>query len=104
MFSATMLPEVERIAKQYLRHPVIIKIGDQDSGKNKRIEQIVFMINEGQKKNKLNEDIRNMKSTDKVCVDLVCVYVLLRQHELNVQLSTLLGVCDADVMLPLVRV
>ena len=33
MFSATMSPEVERIAKRYLRHPAIIKIGDQDSSK-----------------------------------------------------------------------
>jgi hypothetical protein len=33
-----MLPDVERIAKRYLRHPAVIKIGDESSGKNKRIE------------------------------------------------------------------
>jgi len=42
MFSATMPVAVERIAKQFLRHPAIICIGDQDSGKNKRIEQTVI--------------------------------------------------------------
>ena len=41
MFSATMPPEVERLAKTYLRHPAIVGIGDRDSGKNKRIEQVV---------------------------------------------------------------
>ena len=51
MFSATMPPEVERIARKYLRCPAIIKIGDQDSGKNKRIDQHVHFISEGQKKN-----------------------------------------------------
>jgi len=56
MFSATMSVEVERIAKTYLRHPAIIKIGDEDSGKNKRITQVVeYLSGEGQKKNKLME-------------------------------------------------
>ena len=41
MFTATMPPEVEKLAKEYLRHPVIVTIGDQQSGKNKRIEQKV---------------------------------------------------------------
>ena len=53
MFSATMSPEVERIAKRYLRHPAIIKIGDEDSGKNKRIDQqIIWLTSEAQKKGK----------------------------------------------------
>ena len=30
MFSATMPSEVERIAKRYLRHPVIVSVGDQE--------------------------------------------------------------------------
>lgn len=68
MFSATMLPEVERIAKKYLRHPAIIKIGDEDSGKNKRIEQRVQFTSDGQKKNKLVDELRCVSSCDKVIV------------------------------------
>lgn len=59
MFSATMPQEVEMIAKKYLRHPVIVRIGDEDSGKNKRIEQRVLMLAEGQKKGRLLEELRN---------------------------------------------
>ena len=58
--------EVERIAKKYLRHPAVIKIGDEDTGKNKRIEQRVLMVTEPQKKNKLVEEIRRLTSTEKV--------------------------------------
>jgi ATP-dependent RNA helicase DDX23/PRP28 len=68
MFSATMPPEVERIARTYLRHPAMIKIGDEDSGKNKRIEQHVYFISEGQKKNKLMEEVRRLSPTDKAIV------------------------------------
>ncbi|KAI9922900.1 hypothetical protein PsorP6_000160 [Peronosclerospora sorghi] len=39
MFSATMPVEVERLATTFLRHPSIVKIGDDDSGKNKHIDQ-----------------------------------------------------------------
>lgn len=60
MFSATMPPEVERMAKTYLRHPAVIKIGDQDSGKNKRIEQRVVFISEGQKKGRIVEELRRL--------------------------------------------
>ncbi len=70
-----MPTEVERIAKQYLRHPVIIKIGDEESGKNKRIEQRVLFITEGQKKSKLVEELRNLISNEKVW--------FLREHQLE---------------------
>jgi ATP-dependent RNA helicase DDX23/PRP28 len=54
MFSATMPPSVEKMAKTYLRHPVIVAIGDQESVKNKRIEQrIKFLSNESKKRNEL---------------------------------------------------
>ena len=66
MFSATMSPEVERIAKTYLRHPAIIKIGDEDSGKNKRItQQIEYLSGEGQKKSKLMENLHRFGRDDK---------------------------------------
>jgi len=53
MFSATMPPAVERLAKSYLRHPAIVSIGDRDSGKNKRIEQVVDMVTEANKPSRL---------------------------------------------------
>lgn len=55
MFSATMPTEVERLAKTFLRHPAIVKIGDDDSSKNKRIDQRVLFMNSGKKKGKLVE-------------------------------------------------
>lgn len=69
MFSATMPVEVERIAKTYLRHPVMIRIGDEDSGKNKRIDQrVLFLASEAQKKSKLTEELSKLTKTDKVIV------------------------------------
>lgn len=55
MFSATMPTEVERLAKTFLRHPAIVKIGDEDSSKNKRIDQRVMYMRAGKKKSKLVE-------------------------------------------------
>lgn len=37
MFSATMLPEVEKLAKKFLKHHVYVQIGDLGSAK-KEIE------------------------------------------------------------------
>jgi ATP-dependent RNA helicase DDX23/PRP28 len=68
MFSATMPPEVEQIARTYLRHPVLVRIGDQDSGKNKRIEQRVMFVPEAQKGSKLMEELRRLSTVDKVIV------------------------------------
>ena len=58
MFSATMPLEVERLAKTFLRHPVIVKIGDEDSGKNKRIEQQVMYVHPAKKRPKVIEVLR----------------------------------------------
>jgi len=49
MFSATMPPSVERLARQYLRCPAIVSIGDEESSHNKRISQRVIMTTEPQK-------------------------------------------------------
>lgn len=60
MFSATMPLEVETIAKKYLRHPVVITIGDQDTVKNSRITQkIMFLSSPAQKEKVLTELIRD---------------------------------------------
>lgn len=68
MFSATMPTEVERLAKTYLRHPAVVAIGDEDTGKNKRIEQRVMFITEAQKKGKLMEILRARERTHKIMV------------------------------------
>jgi len=60
MFTATMPLEVERIAKQYLRHPAIISIGDQDSSKNARIVQrVVYLSSPSKKESALRDLILN---------------------------------------------
>jgi len=57
MFTATMPPAVERLARTYLRRPVSVYIGS--AGKPvERTEQIVFMVDENQKRNKLMEILR----------------------------------------------
>jgi ATP-dependent RNA helicase DDX23/PRP28 len=69
MFSATMPAEVERLARTFLRHPAIISVGDQDSGKNKRIEQRVMYINPSQKDRNLQQLLnQHNKQADKVIV------------------------------------
>ena len=69
MFSATMPAEVERLAKEYLRHPAIIQIGDQDSGKNKRIEQrILYLASERMKDSNLQNILSNSGRDEKIIV------------------------------------
>lgn len=48
LFSATMPPEVERLAKKMCRHPAIIQIGETGRVAD-RIEQVVKFISEGAK-------------------------------------------------------
>jgi hypothetical protein len=58
MFTATMPNAIERLAKDYMRSPVVVAIGDQDSGKNKRIVQEVIHMSEGAKRNRVIELLR----------------------------------------------
>jgi len=52
MFTATMPPAVERLARTYLRRPAIVHIGS--IGKPvERVEQVVHMCKENEKRNKL---------------------------------------------------
>ena len=54
LFSATMPPAVERIAKLYLRKPAQVTIGN--AGKSADlVEQIVYLVTEKQKRSKLME-------------------------------------------------
>jgi ATP-dependent RNA helicase DDX23/PRP28 len=68
MFSATMPPGVEKLAKKFLRHPAIVCIGDEDSGKNKRIRQHVLFISEQQKKQTLIDLLRRKQPSEKYLV------------------------------------
>lgn len=68
MFSATMPPAVEKMAKKYLRHPAVVQIGDEDTGKNRRIEQRVLWMTEAQKKTKVVELLRGHGEDDRVLV------------------------------------
>ena len=69
MFSATMPPEVERIAKKYLRYPAIVTIGDEDSVRNTRIEQrIIFLSSPAQKERALQDILRKSHYNDKIIV------------------------------------
>jgi hypothetical protein len=52
MFTATMPPAVERLARSYLRRPAVVYIGS--AGKpTERTEQIVFMVSENDKRKRL---------------------------------------------------
>ena len=52
MFTATMPPAVERLARTYLRRPSVVYIGGV--GKPvERVEQIVHVVKEGEKRNRL---------------------------------------------------
>lgn len=54
MFTATMPAAVERVARAYLRRPAVVTIGM--AGKPvERIEQIVFMLSEPQKRTKIRQ-------------------------------------------------
>mmetsp|Transcript_8333 Transcript_8333/g.25818 ORF Transcript_8333/g.25818 Transcript_8333/m.25818 type:complete len:758 (-) Transcript_8333:284-2557(-) len=68
MFSATMPPPVERLAKLFMRKPAIVAIGDDDSNKNKRITQTVLYLSDAAKKNALVDLLRRKKPDDKYLV------------------------------------
>uniref|UniRef100_T1ILM5 Probable ATP-dependent RNA helicase DDX23 n=1 Tax=Strigamia maritima TaxID=126957 RepID=T1ILM5_STRMM len=54
MFTATMPPAVERLARTYLRRPAVVYIGS--AGKpTERVEQIVYLVSEAEKRKKLLE-------------------------------------------------
>lgn len=58
MFTATMPPSIEKLAKTYLRRPAIVYIGSIGKPVD-RVKQRVFYLNESGKKNKLLEILRN---------------------------------------------
>lgn len=58
MFTATMPPTVERLAKSYLRRPAIVYIGAIGKPVD-RVKQRVFYLSEGAKRSKLFEILNN---------------------------------------------
>jgi ATP-dependent RNA helicase DDX23/PRP28 len=58
MFTATMPPSLEVLAKTYMERPVTVKIGDDESGKNQRITQEVVKVPRNQKRARLAEVLR----------------------------------------------
>lgn len=54
MFTATMSPAIERLARAYLRRPAVVYIGSIGRP-TERVEQIVYMIGEESKRKKLVE-------------------------------------------------
>ena len=79
MFSATMPSEVQRLAKNYLRHPAIVSIGDGGSGggKNQRIEQRVIFLSSPKMKEKALRDVLINKTHYQ---DRVIVFVNEKKH------------------------
>lgn len=54
MFTATMPPAVERLARTYLRRPAVVHIGTAGKPVD-RVEQIIYMCSEQEKRKKLIE-------------------------------------------------
>merc|ERR1712218_381394 len=54
MFTATMPPAVERLARTSLRRPAVVYIGSA-SKPTERVEQVVYLMKENDKRNKLIE-------------------------------------------------
>jgi len=54
MFTATMPPAVERLARTYLRRPAVVYIGSVGKP-TERVEQIVHILSEPEKRRKLVE-------------------------------------------------
>ena len=62
MFTATMPQAVEALAQRYMRWPATVRIGDVDSGKNKKVEQHVLMVaSEGKKAGHLAKLLRRSR-------------------------------------------
>ena len=87
MFSATMNPSLEKLARKYLRCPSYISIGEPGAGK-KQIEQQILFMEEHHKREKLRNILSRTRSTAMVfvnhknSVDSLCK--ALERYNLNV--------------------
>ena len=79
MFTATMPPAVERIAKNYLRRPAIVNIGTVGKP-HERVEQIIYMVTEQEKRsaaalvlNRRNVVVFQTRAFELSCSLIMCV-------------------------------
>eukprot|EP01025_Chloroclados_australasicus_P051999 TRINITY_DN6053_c0_g3_i1.p1 TRINITY_DN6053_c0_g3~~TRINITY_DN6053_c0_g3_i1.p1 ORF type:complete len:839 (-),score=131.55 TRINITY_DN6053_c0_g3_i1:229-2745(-) len=87
MFSATMPPSVERLAKKYLRRPVVVTIGSAGRATD-NVTQRVVMIKESEKAQRLKDELEYVDekkaivfvNTQKKCD---AVYRLLEDEDYN---------------------
>lgn len=75
MFTATMPPAVERLARSYLRRPAVVYIGS--AGKpHERVEQKVILMSEGEKRSECTLTV-----TSHIQVEVVVRNVLAFSHK-----------------------
>ncbi|EFN60128.1 hypothetical protein CHLNCDRAFT_56582 [Chlorella variabilis] len=67
MFSATMPPAVERLARKYLRRPVVITIGTAGKATD-NITQRVIMVKENEKARSLEQELNAMGDDQRIIV------------------------------------
>lgn len=81
LFSATMPPRVEALAKTYLRNPVMISVGDRQKAAERIDQRVEWLTSEGQKKNRMLDIIRQGEapfivfSNLKVTIDKICKWL-----------------------------
>lgn len=59
LFSATMPPRVEAIAKTYLRNPISISVGDRQKAASRIEQRVEWLTSESQKKPRLLDLVKN---------------------------------------------
>lgn len=63
MFTATWPREVQKLAREFLNNPIEVKFGDVNSlNANKSIQQVVKVINEGEKADTLKEVLKEINA------------------------------------------
>lgn len=86
MFTATMSPAIERLARAYLRRPAVVYIGSVGRP-TERVEQIVYMIGEESKRKKLVELISSDAFEPPIIIFVnqkrVCFYLLYLINNLS---------------------
>eukprot|EP00871_Galdieria_phlegrea_P003224 jgi/Galph1/3902/GphlegSOOS_G2571.1 len=61
MFSATMPPAVERLARKFLRNPIIVAVGEIGKGAELVQQKVEYVANEAKKKLRFYEIVRDVE-------------------------------------------